>query len=191
MNLSEVLRLVTSRLEQLLIPYMVVGSFASSAYGSIRTTQDADLIVDLPRAKVAALVEMFGKDFYVDWGQAEQAIANNGSFNLIHLGSYFKVDLFVLSDRPFMREEFLRRVSGRLDESGDARVWLATAEDSILSKLDGYRAGGEVSELQWGDVVGILKVQSGRLDMKYLDHWARELGVLDLLTRALSNVGSK
>lgn len=189
MTLAEVLRLVTSRLDQLRIPYMIVGSFASSAYGSIRTTQDADLIVELPPEKVPGLVEMFRKDFYVDPGQAEEAIRAHRSFNLIHLGSFFKVDFFILADRPFMREEFSRRTSRPLDESGTAGVWLATAEDTILSKLNWYRDGGGVSEQQRRDVIGILKVQSGRLDMKYLERWARELGVLDLLARVCSDAG--
>jgi hypothetical protein len=189
MNLSEVLRLVTTRLDQLQIPYMVVGSFASSAYGPIRTTQDADLIVDLPLSMVPGLVDMFCKDFYVDPGQAEQAVRGQRSFNLIHLGSFFKVDFFILADRPFMREEFSRRLARPLGESGSARVWLATAEDTILSKLDWYRQGGEVSELQWRDVVGVLKLQVGRLDFQYLRHWAQELGILGLLDRAVSDSG--
>lgn len=189
MTTSEVLRWVTSRLDQLQIPYMIVGSFASSAYGLLRSTQDADLIVDLPLQKVTKLVEMFGKDFYVDPGQAEQAITGKRSFNLIHLESFFKVDFFILADRPFMREEFSRRVARPLDESGSARVWLATAEDTILSKLNWYREGGGVSDQQWRDVIGILKMQAERLDMKYLERWARELGVLELLTRAVSDSG--
>lgn len=189
MNLSEVLRLVTSRLDQMQIPYMIVGSFASSAYGPIRTTQDADIIVDLPLAKVEGVVEAFRKDFYIDLGMAEQAVTGKRSFNLIHLGSFFKVDFFILADKPFMREEFSRRIARPLDESGSARVWLATGEDTILSKLNWYREGGEVSELQWRDVVGILKVQAGRLDMSYMARWARELGVFDLLTRACGDAG--
>jgi len=189
MTSSEVLRLVTSRLDQLQIPYMIVGSFASSAYGLLRSTQDADLIVDLPLQKITRLVEMFGKDFYVDPGQAEQAIKGQRSFNLIHLSSFFKVDFFILADKPFMREEFSRRVARPLDESGSARVWLATAEDTILSKLNWYRDGGEVSEQQWRDVVGILKMQAGRLDFLYLRHWARDLGIPGLLDRAVNDSG--
>jgi hypothetical protein len=184
MNLSEVLRLVTSRLDQLQIPYMIVGSFASSAYGSVRTTQDADLIVDLPASKIADLLQAFGGDFYIDAGQARQAIEHQGSFNLIHHASFFKVDFFILADRAHMREEFCRRVSSPMGGSGAEHVWLATAEDTVLSKLDWYRQGGEVSELQWRDVVGILKLQAGRLDLAYLDRWGRELGLSDLLARA-------
>ncbi|MBI4164514.1 MAG: hypothetical protein HY508_02140 [Acidobacteria bacterium] len=185
MNLSEVLRLVTAGLDQLQIRYMIVGSFASSAYGSIRTTQDADLIVDLPLEKAQGLVEKFRNEFYVDLAQVEQAVKGQHSFNIIHLGSFFKVDFFILADKPHMREEFSRRIVSRLDASGEASVWLATAEDTLLSKLHWYRSGGEVSELQWRDAVGILKIQSGRLDMTYLERGARELGVFDLLTRAL------
>jgi hypothetical protein len=55
--------------------------------------------------------------------------------------------------------------------------------------LDWYRQGGEVSELQWRDVVGVLKLQVGRLDFQYLRHWAQELGILGLLDRAVSDSG--
>jgi hypothetical protein len=63
---------------------------------------------------------------------------------------------------------------------------VASAEDTLLAKLEWYRMGGEVSERQWRDVLGVLKVQAGGLDLEYLRRWARELGVDDLLERALA-----
>ena len=157
MTLSEVLSLVISRLDDLQIPYMIVGSFASSAYGPIRSTQDADLIVNMRPEKVGDFVRTFSMDFYVDQSQVEQAIAAKRSVNIIHLGTFFKVDCFILSGTPFMREEFSRRVSRRLEMLEKPDIWLATAEDTVLSKLSWYREGGEVSDLQWRDVTAILK----------------------------------
>ncbi len=65
-------------------------------------------------------------------------------------------------------------------------VSVASAEDTLLAKLEWYRMGGEVSERQWRDVLGALKVQAGALDLEYLHRWASELGVDDLLERALT-----
>lgn len=189
MTLSDVLTLVTARLDQLRIQYMVVGSLASAAYGSIRATQDADLIMDLPLARAADLVQIFHNDFYVDRGQVEQAIVGKRSFNLIHLATFFKVDCFILGDSAFMREEFSRRVARRLEVPETSDIWLATAEDTLLSKLVWYREGGGVSENQWRDILGILKTQGTALDGDYLDRWARELGLAELLAVAKGEAG--
>lgn len=189
MTPAEVLKRVISTLNELAIPYMVAGSFAGSAYGLLRSTFDADLIVDLRRQHVSRFVAEFARDFYVDAGQVEQAIARKGSFNLIHLGIFFKVDIFVLGDSAFAREEFSRRV---LRPSGNTEIGefsVATPEDVILSKLGWYRDGGEVSEQQWRDVTAILKAQTRHLDLSYMRQWAQELGVADLLARASEEAG--
>ena len=62
--------------------------------------------------------------------------------------------------------------------------YVTSAEDIVLHKLCWYRDGGEVSERQWQDVIGVLRVQEGHLDMEYLYKWASELDVRDLLERA-------
>lgn len=129
-------------------------------------------------------MDTFGHDFYVDAGQVEQAIARKQSFNTIHLGTFFKVDFFVLSNAAFAREQFSRRVLGPVGTEGSGKVSVATPEDVLLSKLKWYREGGEVSELQWRDVIGILKAQSRTLDWQYVGRWATELKIADLLDRA-------
>jgi hypothetical protein len=78
--------------------------------------------------------------------------------------------------------------SAALDESSRAYD-LATAEDVVLGKLEWYRLGNEISERQWRDAIGVLQVQKGTLDREYLEHWARELGLGDLLARALRDAG--
>ncbi len=98
-----------------------------------------------------------------------------------------KVDIYVLSERSFDRESFRRRRSAQLEDRPEAAPYaIETSEDTILHKLEWYRAGGEVSERQWGDVIGILRVQLGALDHEYLRRWAQQLGVADLLDRALA-----
>jgi hypothetical protein len=68
-------------------------------------------------------------------------------------------------------------------------AYVASAEDTVLTKLEWYRMGSEVSERQWRDVLGVLKVQAERLDLAYLRRWAAALGVADLLEQALSQAG--
>ena len=180
----ELLQVVVSNLDQLGVPSMLVGSFASSSYGSPRLTRDADLIVRLERDQVHGFIEAFAREFYLDRGQIDQAIANQSSFNIIHFETAFKIDFFVLRRGGYGEEEFSRRVPLRIDLRTGFAPNVQTAEDAILSKLVWYRQGGEVSENQWRDVVGILKVQAGRLDLGYLQKWAEELGITDLLLRA-------
>ena len=189
MNPAQVLKLAISKLEGLGIPYMIVGSFASSAYGLVRSTQDADLIIDPRPEQAIPLVEAFTGEFYVDAGLVEEAIRRRLSFNVIHLQTFFKIDLFVLPDAAFARQEFARRRRWPVSALEGGEVWIATPEDILLSKLRWYRDGGEVSELQWRDVIAILKSQGRRLDLPYLQAWAAEVGISDLLQQAMQEAG--
>jgi hypothetical protein len=185
----QVLQRVISSLKALGVEYMLAGSFASSLYGLPRLTQDADLIVDLRPSQVDAFAEAFASDFYVDRGLILQALQRRTSFNIIHLKSSFKVDFFVLGGREFNREELARRVLRQVDPQSHFEAYVQTPEDTVLSKLDWYRQGGQMSENQWRDVLGILRQQAGRLDFLYLRKWAGELGVTDLLNRAYQELG--
>lgn len=186
MSLDDVLRLIISNLEKLGIPYMVAGSLASSAYGLPRSTLDADIVVDLRREHVQSFMDTFTQGFYVDRGQIDQAMSTGQSCNIIHLESFLKADLFVLARTPFAQEQFARRLQRPFEGT---QIFLATAEDTVLSKLLRYRQGGEASGMQWRDVNGILKAQSRKLDLGYLRKWAGTLGVSDLLERAFSEAG--
>ena len=116
-----------------------------------------------------------------------EAVLQRGAFNLIHLETMVKVDVFVPAARPFDQQELNRARPQTLDVVEDARVFFVKSpEDLVLRKLLWYRAGGQVSERQWSDVMGVLKVQQQRLDGEYLAHWAAELEIIDLLERALT-----
>jgi len=180
----QILQVVISILEKLGVPSMLVGSFASSSHGFPRLTQDADLVVQLNLDQVDGFMEAFSREFYVDRGLIEEAITKQTSFNLIHFESSFKIDFFVLHRGDYAEEEFARRVLKQIDPRKDFAAYVQTAEDTLLSKLAWYRQGGEVSDNQWRDVIGILKVQAERLDAGYLQKWAEELGISDLWLRA-------
>ena len=180
-----VLMLVVDIFERLQIPYLIGGSMASALYGVTRSTLDADMVADLHQEQVGALAKALGDDFYADEEMIHDAILHLSSFNLIHLKTMFKVDVFIRKERPFDRVQFERRVEQVFATNPEQKAFMATAEDIILAKLEWYRMGSEVSDRHWRDILGILKVQAGRLDLNYLSQWASELKVADLLQRAL------
>lgn len=177
---------VTSVLEELSIPYFICGSLASTFHGMVRTTQDSDLVAVLQESHILPFVEALEGEFYIDGEMIKEAIRRQGSFNIIHRDSMFKVDVFIPDLRTFEHSQFARADVQVLSEKPQIKARIATAEDTLLSKLEWYLLGGEVSERQWRDVIGILKVQGDNLDLDYLRQYARELKIEGLLEKALS-----
>jgi len=151
---------------------------------------DTDLVVDLRPEHAEPLVKALGNSFYVDIEAVHDAIRHRSSFNIIHLETMFKVDIFLPKQRPFDKAQFERRTRQVIATNPERTAYVASAEDTILTKLEWYRLGGEISERQWRDVLGILAVQQGQLDLTYLQRWSTELGVADLLVKALTEVRS-
>jgi hypothetical protein len=176
----------------LAIAYAMGGSFASSVHGIARSTQDLDLIADIRSAQVEAFVAAFHKDFYVDGDSIRAAIQFRRSFNLIHLGTGFKIDIFPIGSHALGPQQLKRR---RLEQSSVLGGPLMTfpvisPEDIVLVKLTWYRDGGETSERQWNDLRNIVRVQGEQLDQVYLGEWSRELGVSELLRKLLAEEAS-
>ena len=179
---------VVELLDRLGVRYHIGGSVASSTYGAPRATMDVDLVAALQPEHASTLARALQTTYYVDEDAVREAIARRGSFNVIHLETMIKVDVFVPATRAFDRQEMDRARPQTLDLAPGARTFsVKSPEDLILRKLEWYRAGGEVSERQWGDVQGVLKVQGPALDRAYLCEWAQQLGVADLLERALQD----
>ena len=176
---------VVKAFEKIGVSYYLGGSVASSAYGIARATLDVDLVADLSAQHVNSLAGMLASDYYIDKEMILDAIKRHSSFNLIHLETMLKVDIFIIKDRPYDGVAFQRKRKDTLDEEqGAAEFYFASPEDIILNKLEWFQMGGKVSERQWHDVLGIMKVQRELMDKEYLRRWAAELGISDLLEQA-------
>ncbi len=173
---------VLETLRALGVRHYVGGSIASSAHGVPRASIDADVVAELAPAHASALAVTLRGAYYVSEERVRDAIARRASFNVIHLETMVKVDVFVSRDRPFDRQALDRARAATLEGGNELPV--SSPEDTVLAKLEWFRRGGEVSERQWTDVTGVLRA-AGVLDESYLRHWALELGVADLLSRAL------
>jgi hypothetical protein len=180
---------VVSAFEALGIQYLVGGSVASSVFGEPRQTIDADLLARLLGRHAGPLVENLSGEFYADLPAILNAIQTQGSFNLIHLETAAKVDVFVRWRDPFAQSQFARRQRKSVGQSPPLQLFFASPEDTVLAKLDWFRKGGEVSDRQWRDLLGVLKVQAQALDCAYLKHWAAELALTELLEQALLEAG--
>ena len=180
MSAADLLRDVVRALDGAAIPHMLVGSFASSSYGALRATQDIDIVIDPTAEAVELFITAFDEDrFYVNPDAARVALADRDQFNLIDVTTGWKVDLMIRKERPFSRSEFGRRTRIRML---DVDVWVATAEDTVLAKLEWAAMGG--SDRQVVDAATVLSIGGADLDQDYLDHWAAELGISNLLAKA-------
>lgn len=178
---------VVDAFDQLGVDYHVGGSVAASTFGEARSTLDVDVVADLAARHAEPLVKALRPDYYVDVDLILDAIQRRSSFNVIYLKQYFKVDVFLLKNHAYARAAFSRHVLARLAGSGSSREFrFATPEDIVLHKLDWYRKGGEISERQWLDILGILRIRANLLDLAYMRQWAPEIQVDDLLERALA-----
>jgi len=177
-NPDDLLAEVVHRLDTAGIAHMVAGSLSSSFHGEPRSTQDIDLVIDPDATSLAMFTAGWDRPrFYV--GDGPTALRNRSQFNIIDTTTGWKIDLILRKDRAFSRAEFARRRP--VDILGVA-TFIATAEDTILAKLEWAGQGG--SERQLADVVSILRTVADDLDDDHLDRWAGELGVTTILERA-------
>jgi hypothetical protein len=175
---------VAGALEQVGADYFVGGSFASSLDGEPRATNDIDFVIDLKVGRIADFVAALGTDFEVDVDMLTDAVLHGRSANAFYLPLVLKIDFFGHSHGPYDDSEFDRRRAVVVREG--RTIFVKSPEDTILRKLQWFRAGGEVSDRQWRDIIGVLRAQQNTLDLAYLRDWAPRLGVADLLDLARS-----
>ncbi len=149
---------VTQVLEELNIPYLISGSLASTLYGMVRTTQDSDIVAEIRLEHLPAFVLALQDDFFMDDVMIAESIRRYSSFNIIHRESMFKVDVFIPRPRPFYNSQLARAQMQTFLLESEVSAKFSSPEDVILAKLEWYRLGGEVSERQWRDILGVIKL---------------------------------
>jgi hypothetical protein len=183
---------VIKAFNQLSIPYYIGGSIASSLYGIARASMDVDMIAALTYNHVASLVEYLKDGYYIDEQMIVDAISTASSFNLIHLETMMKIDVFIHKQDPYHESALTRRIQDLIVEGDpDSSYYFSSPEDVIISKLDWHKMGGQASDRQWLDILGVIKVQADSLDKDYLMRWSEAQGLSDLLKQAFSDAGIK
>src|SRR5947199_237143 len=168
--------LIVGASERAGLPHMLVGSFASGIHGIPRATHDLDIVLEPASRPLSRFLELLSdEDVYVDARVAQEELQRRGQFNVIDRSSTWKADLIFLKPTPFGRSEFQRRIPRTVL---GITAFVATAEDTILAKLEWAKIGQ--SEQQLRDVRGIVSVQGDELDRAYVDRWLDELGVREL-----------
>ncbi len=177
--------LVLRKLEELEIPYVVIGAFAGTMYGVMRSTNDVDILVNLDESRVNDLAAAFPSPrYYADPQQMLGAIRAHSTFNIIDALQAKKADLFMLSMDPRYLPAFDTRTRHTMtDNNGELfDVWFARVEDVIVGKLmawaggRSYRHMADIYEMM---VFHYLDEQSSLeppFDEEYIDDLARGLG---------------
>ena len=162
------------------IQYMISGSIGSSFHGWPRATKDADIVIVADDKQLCDFARSLGEDYYISLDAARDALNHNSMFNVIDIQASWKADLIIRKNRPFSREEFQRRQ--KIKMSG-ADLWILSPEDAILSKLEWSKDRDSTQQFQ--DALGIAIIHIERLDMDYLNKWAKELGIESSLQKLL------
>jgi hypothetical protein len=161
--------------------YAVGGSVASSLHGYPRSTLDVDMVAALRSHHVPGLVDALSEGFYLSEAAIRSAVGQRASFNVVELATMLKVDIFVAGEVGL--GELERAIA--VETPDGHRFLVVSAEDIVVQKLRWFRLGGETSERQWRDLVGVLEVQGEGIDREALRERSLAVGVSDLLERAL------
>lgn len=181
--------LAAHALERLGVPHVIVGSVASSVHGEPRATLAADMTLRMRLRDVPGICSALEGDFHIDPEALRDSVRTGFPCNAIHRTAHVKLDLYVRPNEGLDAEELRRAHRIRLTGEPGSEVSVASPEDTVLQKLAWYRKGGEASDRQWRDVLGVLKARGRRLDRDYLDRWGPPLGVSDLVERAVTEAG--
>ena len=197
-NIRRSMGIVGQALEEAAVPYVVVGSVAGLSHGYGRATIDVDVLAEMDVSAVENFVKLVedvrdaagAERYFVDAEMIRSAIRQRGSFNLFDFETGLKIDIFVSRRRAFDEEVMARREMETMSDDAPA-FYVQTAEDLILSKIQWFELGNRVSDRQWNDIQAVIKVNQFTLDFDYLEHWAAQLKITDLVNQALKEAGLK
>ena len=185
MNQRELLGYVAATLDRLAIPHMIVGSFASYAYGEPRFTQDIDIVLDLAPGAVSLFCAAFpSPEFYLSEPAVRDAVRSRFQFNILHPTSGNKIDCIFPVGNEWAKTQLSRR--RRLLLLDGVEAYVAGPEDVILGKLWYYSDGGSEKHLR--DIAGILKRSGPNVDRADVSAWAEKLGFSAIWNEILKKV---
>jgi hypothetical protein len=189
-DILQALEPFVAALEELGVSYYIGGSLASMAWGKPRTTLDADVVAYLRAEHVKPLLSLIGEEYYTSEEMIQDAILRMSSFNVISYKTSLKIDVFIPSQDEFDKVELTRISQRPLGPGKGSRLYnVSSPEDIVLRKIDWYKAGGGISDRQWDDILNVLKNRADTLDRPYMAEWAANLGISDLLDRAIGDAG--
>jgi hypothetical protein len=186
MSLADAFEPLRIALERAGIRFAIGGSWASTAFGEARFTNDVDILIDFTNENLQRFIALLPDTFYLNPEDALIAIGRGRPFNVIHMPTSFKFDLFPAAAFPLGMQELDRAISLSASGLSQAPVPFVTPEDILLAKLYWFRLGGEISEMQWRDIQGIIRACAATFDRKYLENGAIKLRVRDLLDKAFN-----
>jgi hypothetical protein len=169
------------------IPGMLVGSYASSLHGMPRTTVDIDMVIDPTPSQIDELLRLLPEtEYYVSREAALEALEHRSQFNVIEIEGAWKLDLIIAGRRAFDRSQLSRRSP---QAYGDVLIDVASAEDTIVAKLEWSKMGG--SERQLEEVAGIIRLRGNELDTRYIERWVGALELEPQWERARTLAGAQ
>jgi Nucleotidyl transferase AbiEii toxin, Type IV TA system len=174
---------VIEALETCGIPYMLVGSYSSNAYGVPRSTQDADFVIELGEASIAELARRIAPSIRIDPQMSFETVTMTRRYVADVVGTPFKIEFFLLNDDPHNQERFRRR---RQTTLMDRQVWVPTVEDVIVTKLHWALLGKRSKDRD--DVRDVVAVQGDRIDWDYVYRWCEQHGTRVLLDEIRASI---
>jgi len=141
------------------------------------------LVADLRLGQVKSLHDRLKETYSIDEDAARWAVSAKRTFNVIHFANAIKVDIYVVGDDSLSRAQIERRI---FVEAVGKRLPICAPEDIVLQKLLWFERGARVSDRQWRDLLGVVRVNREALDREYLDRQAAANGLSELLARLLA-----
>lgn len=174
----ELLKKITSLMEEFKIPYMITGAWSVIFWGRPRASHDIDFVVEVSKKDIKKTEDVFNhlsEDFSVQAGAIEDAVLEKNMFNVLHLPTMLKMDFWLLQEEPFDKSRFSRKKNEMIFGQEMA---VASSEDTIVQKLRWYEESKIEKHLV--DAAFVYRIQEKKLDKKYLDQWIKKLELQSL-----------